>query len=103
MSADGQSSSSAGAGCAAAIAVRSTEVVATLENPGIDGNQSVEPTEEHPVMPMAINRTTAATVEDRSLGNTMLIESSECPRPHTFIAGQPWQPQGSNRGGGKAP
>src|SRR5215468_9162327 len=98
MSADGQSSSSAGAGCAAAIAVRSVEVVTTLENPGIDGNQSVEPTEEHPVMPTASNRATAATVQDRSLGKTMLIESSEYPRPRCFIAGQPWQPQGSTKG-----
>jgi hypothetical protein len=48
------------------MALRSAEVVATLEKPGIDGNQSAEPTEEHPVMPRASKRATAETVEDRS-------------------------------------
>jgi len=67
MSAGGQFSSiDGGVGCAAAIALRSAEVVATREKPGTDGNQSAEPTEEHPVMPRASKRAAAETVEDRS-------------------------------------
>jgi len=68
MSADGQFSSiDGGVGCAAAIALRSpAEVVTTLENPGIDGNQADELTDAHPATPMVSKTTVPMTVEHRS-------------------------------------
>jgi hypothetical protein len=55
-----------GVGCADANALRSAEVVTTLENPGIDGNQSDELTDAHPATPTASNTTVPMTVEHRS-------------------------------------
>jgi hypothetical protein len=41
-------------------------VVTTLENPGIDGNQSDELTDAHPATPTASKTTVPMTVKHRS-------------------------------------